>query len=117
VSTTFKAAGQALVIAALRGAPVLPSLGSWSVARRQAFPNSPPVALEPNSPVPLIQNSADTSKWHIADPSDIEVLDNPRNEYGLIQATGTQKLYFARPQIVAGTPDVNLPVPPVHGEF
>jgi len=116
VSTAFKAAGQALVIVALRGAPVLPSLGSWSVARRQAFPNSAPVALEPNSPVPLIQNSADTSKWHIADPSDIERLDNPSNEYGLIQATGTQKLYFARPQIVAGTPDVNLPVPPHLGD-
>jgi hypothetical protein len=61
--------GDAVVVGAVRGTPILPSQGSWSVAERDPNGTTAPVALDPHTPVPLIQNVADTTRWHMADPA------------------------------------------------
>jgi hypothetical protein len=100
------------VVAALRGTPNLPSQGSWSLAKRAAFGTAAPVALDPLTPVPLIQNSADTSKWDFADPVDILNLTAQTQEYGFLQSTGTQKLFFAQPRVHDGNSGITPQVPP-----
>jgi len=98
--------------AAIRGTPVLPPQGSWSLARRSASGNTAPGALDPQTPVPLVQNNADTANWHFADPSDVLNLATPSNEYGFLQSTGTQKLYFAQPRVHDANPGITPQVPP-----
>ncbi|HEX7975371.1 MAG TPA: hypothetical protein VF498_13260 [Anaerolineales bacterium] len=111
VSITDNGADPAIV-AALRGAPVLPRQGAWSVAQRKRS-ESAPAPLDPNFAVPLVRNhTTDPNTWHLADPADILILPNPQTEYGLLQSTGTQKLFFPRPQITQGVSNVNIPVPP-----
>ena len=48
-----------------------------------------------------MQNTAQPTLWHYADPTDILNLPGgtPAQEYGLLQSTGTQKLFFAQPQV------------------
>jgi hypothetical protein len=105
----------AILVAALRGSPVLPAVGSWTVAKRVVVPGAPPVALDPRSPVPMIRNNADPA-WHLAEPSDILNLGFPQNEYGLMQSTGTQKVYFPQPQMIppAAPPPPGSPGPGFH---
>jgi len=112
-------AGTGIIVGALRGNPVLPSQGSWTIGKR-AVPGGAPLALDPRIPVPLIRNNADPT-WHLADPADILQLATPQNEYGLLQSTGTQKVFFPRPQMIPppvppppGTPGpgFHLPQPP-----
>jgi hypothetical protein len=109
-----------VLIAALRGSPVLPAVGSWSVAKRTVAVGSPPVPLDRRVPIPLIRNNAETT-WRFADPSDILNLASPQNEYGLLQSTGTQSVYFPQPQMIPppappppGTagPGFHVPQPP-----
>jgi hypothetical protein len=100
------------VVAALRGTPNLPAQGSWSLARRDASGAGAPAALDPLTPVPLVQNSADTSKWDFADPSDVLNLTAQSQEYGFLQSTGTQKLFFAQPRVHDGDPGITPQVPP-----
>jgi hypothetical protein len=111
VSHVVSGANHALA-AAVRGTPVLPPQGSWSVARRSASGNSAPVALDPLTPVPLVQNNADTAHWPFADPADILNLATPATEYGFLQSTGTQKLYFAQPSVHDANPGITPHVPP-----
>lgn len=100
------------VVAALRGTPLLPRDGAWSVARRGTTGEQAPAAIDPQSTVPLIQNNTDGATWHLAPPADVLRLDTPGTEYGLLQSTGTQKVFFARPRIAQGVPDIQLPNPP-----
>jgi hypothetical protein len=116
VSVAFDGGGNAFFVPALRGAPVLPRDGAWSVGRKESGFMSTPVALDPHFAVPLVQNNADTKTWHFADPTDILNLNNPNAiqvQYGLLQATGTQKIFFGRPQIpqagTVPTPIVRIP--------
>jgi hypothetical protein len=108
-----------ILVGVLRGNPVLPPQGSWAVGKR-AVPAGAPLALDSRIPVPLIRNNADPA-WHLADPADILQLSTPVNEYGLLQTTGTQKVFFPRPQMIPlgvppppGTPGpgFHLPQPP-----
>jgi len=90
------------LVAALRGAPVLPRDGAWSLARMKAS-DIAPNALDSHFAAPLVRPTAPAAgsdKWHLADPADIRRLgdaDTPNVIYGLLQSAGTQKIFFARP--------------------
>ena len=102
-ATCFLNGADGIVVASLNGSPGLPSDGAWSLAKRPAGGTQPPQILDPNTPVPLIRPTSDPI-WHLADPADILNLAGPSNEYGFLQSTGTQKVFFARPQM---TPKAN----------
>jgi hypothetical protein len=104
-----------VIVAALRGSPVLPATGAWSVAKRDTTAGAAPLALDSRMPVPLIRNNA-ASTWHLAEPSEILRLDSPLSEYGLLQSTGTQKVFFPRPRMIppAAPPPPGNPGPGFH---
>jgi hypothetical protein len=112
VSSAPAVPSQAVVVGAVRGSPLLPSQGAWSVAQRDPFGTAAPLALDAHTPVPLIQDGADPSRWHLAEPADVNRLNLPFTEYGFIQGTGTQKVYFPQPKLLANAPDIELPLPP-----
>jgi hypothetical protein len=105
--------------AALRGAPVLPRDGHWSVGRR-ASSDPAPASLGGDFPAPLVQALSDPKRWHVADIADVLQLGNPNNLYGLLQDTGTQRMLFEQPTIPqfdsssppGSTPGIQLPSPP-----
>ncbi|MFE5710653.1 hypothetical protein ACFQ7J_07510 [Streptomyces sp. NPDC056501] len=58
------------LVAAVRGSPVLPRDGAWSLARLMAG-ESAPKALDPSFPVPVVRPNdkhAGSGHWHLADP-------------------------------------------------
>src|SRR5205814_340305 len=86
------------LVGALRGSLGLSKDGAWSVAKQDG--NGEPAPLDPKFHLPLVQNEiTDPGRWHFADPSDIGQLSSPAIAYGLVQATGTQKMFFARPSV------------------
>jgi hypothetical protein len=103
--------------AAVRGSPLLPRNGAWSLARRAAT-DPAPSALDPSFPVPIVRPRAPATGsqlWHLADPVDILKLDdaaNPSVRYGLVQSLGTQKVFFERPRVNNAAAPVTLPQPP-----
>jgi hypothetical protein len=103
--------------AAVRGSPLLPRNGAWSLARRAAT-DPAPSALDPSFPVPIVRPTAPATGsqlWHLADPVDILKLDdaaNPSVRYGLVQSLGTQKVFFERPRVNNAAAPVTLPRPP-----
>jgi hypothetical protein len=99
------------IVAALRGTILLPRDGAWSIGRRSGNETAPS-ALDPNFAVPLTRNVNDANTWHIADPVDIARLDTPFHEFGFVQGTGTQKIFFPRPRMVQGAQKVQMPQPP-----
>lgn len=105
------------LVAALRGSPLLPRDGAWSLAR--LTPSAPaPTALAPTDPVPLVRPNPwgdGATRWHLADPVDITELGdaaNPTTRYGFVQSLGTQKVFFPRPRIGNGPKPISLPQPP-----
>jgi hypothetical protein len=102
----------AQLVAALRGSLALPKDGAWTIAKQVGA--SVPAALDPKFHLPLIQNNdTDPGKWHFADPADIGQIATPNIAYGLVQGTGTQKMFFARPSIDEAAPATfQLPAPP-----
>ena len=107
-------AAQPHLVAALRGTPVLPRDGAWSLARKKDT-DTAPNALDPQFAVPLVRpesSAAGADRWHLADPLDITRLgqnDIPTIVYGFLQATGTQKLFFPRPQVTDTDASIKLP--------
>ena len=105
------------LVAALRGTPILPRDGAWSLARMKST-DTAPNALDPHFAAPLVRPTAPAAgsdKWHLADPADIRRLgdaDAPHVIYGLLQSAGTQKMFFARPQAVNGVSQIKVPKPP-----
>jgi hypothetical protein len=112
--TAFLIGAQAVIACALRGSPVLPPDGAWSIGKRTTFSTSPPLPLDPNFPVPLVQNATKPNLWYYADPTDVLNLPGgtPASEYGLLQSTGTQKLFFAQPKITQAVPNIQPQVAP-----
>src|SRR5579884_867577 len=94
---------------ALRGLPHLPRDGSWSVAKRSSSQPTPS-PIDPLTPVPFVRNHGDPQRWHMAEPSDVLQLAVPSTLYGILQSTGTQKLFFEHPTIsdVAGQNPLNF---------
>ena len=105
------------LVAAVRGSPLLPRNGAWSLARR-ASADPAPSALDPSFPVPVVKPNKLTKGfqlWHLADPVDILNLDdaaNPSARYGLVQSLGTQKVFFERPRVNNDPDPLTLPQPP-----
>jgi hypothetical protein len=103
--------------AALHGTPVLSRDGAWSLGRMKAT-DTAPNALDPQFAVPLVRpaiGSNGSDRWHLADPADIRRLgdlDKPNVIYGLLQSTGTQKTFFARPQALDAVAQIKVPQPP-----
>lgn len=99
---TLSPSHQGHLVLALAGSPVLPRAGAWSVTRRKPL-DSEPQALDADFPVPVIQPNGN-DLWHLADCRDVFALrlpgatTLPQNEYGLLQGSGTQKIYFPYPQ-------------------
>lgn len=112
--TGFLNGGNCEIVGSLRGSPVLPPDGAWSIGKRAVGGTAPPLPLDPNFPVPLVLNATQPSFWHFADPTDVLNLPGgtPLQEYGLLQSTGTQKLFFAQPRITQGVPNIQPQVPP-----
>src|SRR5262249_18341792 len=98
------------------GVPTLPRQGSWSVAKRAAG-QAAPRPLDPGTATPLIKGSDDPKHiWHYADPIDVRLFAGaagaPQVEYGFLQSNGTQKLFFARPEIDPASTNIHIPDPP-----
>jgi hypothetical protein len=109
--TIAGAPGATELVVALLGTPRLPATGSWSVARLN--PGDPaPTPLDKAAAVPLIRSNGNPA-WHLADPSDVNRLTAPQaTQYGLLQATGTQRAFFGQPHVPQGTSQIGLGQPP-----
>lgn len=83
---------------ALRGTPLLPRDGSWSIGSRP-HTSTVPQPIAPSVPVPLVRPVATPDTWHIADAADVVKLDDPLRFYGFLQATGANKVFFEHPTI------------------
>jgi hypothetical protein len=97
--------------AALRAAPVLPRDGAWGFGMR-ASGAAAPIALPGNFPVPIVQPKTDAGNWHIADVADVLQLGGPKNTYGILQDTGTQRILFEQPiikDLTGGAPPGTVP--------
>jgi hypothetical protein len=99
------------------GSPVLPGGGQWSFLR-QAASDPAPQTVDRDQGVPLVRAGVATaappvtSPYRFADPSDLLHPDTPGTDYGLLHATGTQRLLFARPKIEATGPHAVTSVRP-----
>lgn len=88
------------------GGPVFPGGGQWSVLRVDS-PNAAPRAVAKDRGVPLIRAGAAgsapplSSPYRFADPGDLTSPANPAVDYGILHATGTQRVFFPRPKIEA----------------
>jgi hypothetical protein len=90
------------LVTTLRGAPVLPRSGAWTVGRREPGMFSP-VALDQNAPVPLVR-ARPSDPWALSEPADaLDPAATTAIAYSLVQATATQKALFERPTIPVAT--------------
>jgi hypothetical protein len=91
------------------GSPSFPAGGQWSFLR-QAQPGDAPQPVDHDQGVPLVRAGAaptpppSTSPYRFADPEDTLRPDTPAADYGIVHATGTQRLFFPRPKIEASGP-------------
>ena len=105
------------LVAAAHGTPALPRDGAWTLARVGAGEPAPR-ALDQGGAVPVVRPNAATAgsnRWHLADARDILQLADagtPATRYGLVQALGAQKVFFARPRVGNDPNPVTLPKPP-----
>lgn len=112
-----------IFVAAVRGAPALPSTGAWSVVTRPVA-NIPPdgaaaFPVAEKRGVPIIRRykvsyptntdtftkpplSGSTGDYRFAEPADLLKPNNPDDEYALIQTTPTHAFLFPRPYMKAG---------------
>jgi hypothetical protein len=107
----------AALAASLLGIPKLSSDGAWSMGARTQSQTAP-AALNPTTPVPLVQPNVSGSTTlgnlvHYADPQDILRLaaafsPPPDTLYGFLQATGTQSNFLSRPFLTIGSQQLVL---------
>jgi len=116
----------------IRGQPLLPNNGSWSVVKIAAPGNT----TDPQEAVPadvfrgtplFIENlwsppsdkqmvvSGPTGPYRFADPIDLFAAQ-PIYDYGFMQNTGSQALLFRRPVIVSGTNEISSVLPPAFAD-
>jgi len=125
-------AGTPNFIGVLRGQPVLPNNGSWSVVKMAAPGNiadpqeatsadvsrGTPLFIE-NTWLPPLGNTMSVSgpagPFRFADPADL-FSPQPRFDYGFMQNTGSQAFLFRRPMIVAGTGEISSSLKPAFAD-
>jgi hypothetical protein len=119
-------------VGVVRGQPLLPHNGSWSVVKIAAPGN----AVDPQEAVPadvsrgtplFIENmwltpagssmnvSSPSGPYRFADPVDL-FASQPRFDYGFMQNTGSQALLFRRPVIVSGTNEISSILKPAFAD-
>jgi hypothetical protein len=89
------------------GSPVFPAGGQWSfICQNTADESSRPV--NPQFGVPLIREGLapspppPSSAYRFADPQDLLLPTNPATDYGILHASGTQRLLLPRPKVETG---------------
>jgi hypothetical protein len=92
------------------GSPQFPTgAGQWSFLQQTAAGGAPQL-LDSDLGVPLIRSGAaptpppSSSAYRFADPVDLATPANPLTDYGIVHATGTQRVFFPRPKIEATAP-------------
>jgi hypothetical protein len=91
------------------GSPLFPQGGQWSFLK-QATPGDAPQPVDRDLGVPLIRAGVvptpppPTSPYRFADPVDLAQPASPASDYGILHATGTQRVFFPRPKIEASGP-------------
>jgi hypothetical protein len=92
------------------GSPQFPTgAGQWSFLKQTAA-GAAPELLDSDLGVPLIRSGAapapplPSSPYRFADPVDLATPANPLTDYGIVHATGTQRVFFPRPKIEATAP-------------
>lgn len=109
VGTTQGMGGPEFVMTAW-GSPQFPQGGQWSFLR-QTGAGTAPETVAGDLGVPLIRGGPApappplTSPYRFADPVDLARPDTPASDYGIVHATGTQRVFFPRPKIEATAPD------------
>jgi hypothetical protein len=100
------------------GSPQFPYGGQWSFLK-QTGPGTAPELVDTDLGVPLIRAGAvptpppPTSPYRFADPEDLADPTSPASDYGIVHATGTQRVFFPRPKIEATAPNqITSLVPP-----
>lgn len=92
------------------GSPQFPYGGQWSFLK-QTGPGTAPEVVQTDLGVPLIRAGALpsppplTSAYRFADPEDLANPISPASDYGIVHATGTQRVFFQRPKIEASAPN------------
>ncbi len=116
----------------VRGQPVLPNNGSWSVVKIAAPGNTvdpqeavsadisrgTPLFIENTWQEPLdnrMNVSGPAGPFRFADPVDLFV-PQPRYDYGFMQNTGSQAFLFRRPVIVSGTTEISSSLKPAFAD-
>jgi len=101
------------------GSPQFPQGGQWSFLRQTAAGAAPEV-VDKDLGVPLIRAGpapaapTPSSPYRFADPVDLATPDTPASDYGIVHATGTQRVFFPRPKVEATAPDrITSTRPPV----
>ena len=101
------------------GSPQFPSGGQWSFLVQMGA-GTAPEAIDQSLGVPLIRGGPApspppvTSPYRFADPARSRAPDNPASDYGIVHATGTQRVFFPRPKIEATAPNKHHQHPDAH---
>jgi hypothetical protein len=88
------------------GSPQFPYGGQWSFLK-QTGPGTAPELVNTDLGVPLIRSGPvpnpppPSSAYRFADPEDLANAASPASDYGIVHATGTQRVFFQRPKIDA----------------
>jgi hypothetical protein len=100
------------------GSPQFPQGGQWSFLR-QTEAGAAPEVVDKDLGVPLIRKGAApaapplTTPYRFADPVDLSTPTAPASDYGIVHATGTQRVFFPRPKIDAGDDRITSTRPPI----
>jgi hypothetical protein len=102
-------AGATSIAMAAWGSPRLPGGGQWSFLRQTSSLNDLPVAVDKDRGVPLtrtgLASAPDPSQpYRFADPEDVSDPAHPAHLYGVLHATGTQRVLFLGPHIAPSAP-------------
>jgi hypothetical protein len=109
--------GRIEFVMAAWGMPQFAQGGQWSFLR-QVGNGTAPELIDKNRGVPLIRAGAAPGPpggpYRFADPEDLASPESPASDYGIVHATGTQRVFFPRPRIEPATPDrITSTQPPV----
>lgn len=119
-------------VGVVRGQPLLPNNGSWSVVKLPAPGNTSdpqeavsadvsrgtPLLLENFWNLPsgnVMEVSGPAGPYRFADPVNLFAA-SPRFDYGFMQNTGSQAFLFRRPEIVPGTNELFSSLNPVFAD-